>query len=184
MALTYSNPHPLGSPLPDATLTRPEGGGVFLRSLLGPKGLLLAVTCNHCPYAQAVWPRFVRLAEEARAWGVATVAVNPNLHPDYPEDSLDGMREAIRRWAISFPYLADEDQSLARALGAVCTPEFFLYDAGGSLVYHGRLDDNWKEESRVTRQELREAVLALAEGRPIPTDQKPAMGCSIKWVSR
>ncbi len=183
MVLTVSTPHPLGSRLPDHTLTRPEGGEVSLGSLVGPKGLLLAVTCNHCPYAKAVWPRVVRLAGEARAWGVATVAVNPNLNPDYPEDSLDGMREAIRRWGIPFPYLADEDQSLARALGAVCTPEFFLYDAGRALVYHGRLDDHWQDESRVTRQELREAVLALVEGRPVPSDQKPAMGCSIKWVS-
>lgn len=183
MALLYSNPHPLGSPLPDHVLRHPESGDVSLRSLMGTKGLLLAITCNHCPYAKAVWPRFVRLADEVRSWGVGVVAVNPNLHPDYPEDSLDGMREAIQRWQITFPYVADMDQSLARTLGAVCTPEFFLYDACGALVYHGRLDDNWQDEAKVSRQELREAIQALVEGRPIPPDQKPSMGCSIKWVN-
>lgn len=119
---------------------------------------------------------------EVRPLGVATVAVNPNLHPDYPDESLEGMSRAISRWGIDFPYLADADQSLVRVLGAVCTPEFFLYDAQRTLVYHGRLDDHWQDESRVTRQELREAILALVEGRPIPEEQHPSKGCSIKWL--
>jgi len=182
MALMTSSTGALGARLPAHRLVRPEGGFVDLESLAGERGLLLAVTCNHCPYAQAVWPRLVRLAREVRSLGVATVAVNPNLHPDYPDDSLEGMLRAVSRWEIDFPYLADADQSLARALGAVCTPEFFLYGPGGTLVYHGRLDDHWQDEARVTRQDLREAILAMVEGRPVPAEQHPSMGCSIKWL--
>ncbi|MBP7126163.1 thioredoxin family protein [Myxococcota bacterium] len=184
MALTHSSPQPLGSRLPAHRLAHPEGGHVELTSLVGDRGLLLAVTCNHCPYAQAVWPRLVRLAREVRPLGIATVAVNPNLHPDYPDDSLEGMVRAVSRWGIDFPYLADGDQSLARALGAVCTPEFFLYDSRQALVYHGRMDDSWQDEGRVTRLDLRDALLALVEGRPVSPDQHPSMGCSIKWLVR
>ncbi|HOU53422.1 MAG TPA: thioredoxin family protein [Myxococcota bacterium] len=182
MALLESSPSPLGTPLPDHRLVQPEGGTVDLGSLVGDRGLLLAVTCNHCPYARAVWPRLVRLAREFRPRGIPTVAVNPNLHPDYPEDSLEGMVRARETWGIDFPYLADSDQSLARTLGAVCTPEFFLYDARRRLVYHGRLDDSWQDESRVTRQDLREAMEALVDGRPVSAEQFPSMGCSIKWI--
>lgn len=182
MALTWSKKYPLGSSLPRHVLKAPDGRDVPLQGLMGEKGLLLAVTCNHCPYARAVWPRLVRLASEVRDLGVATVAVNPNLNPDYPEDSLEGMEKAIGEFGVKFPYLADTDQSLARLLDAQCTPEFFLYDAGGRLVYHGRLDDHWQDETKVSRQELREAILALVDGRPISEDQVPSMGCSIKWV--
>jgi len=182
MALTYSAAHPANSRMPEAPLTSVDGRTLSLSSLTGAKGTLIAITCNHCPYAQAVWPRVVRLAREIRPMGVATVAVNPNMNPAYPEDSLEGMARAIERWEIDFPYLADTDQSFAKALGALCTPEFFLYDAERVLRYHGRLDDCWQDESRVSRRELYEAVVAMVQGRPIPDDQKPAMGCSIKWV--
>jgi peroxiredoxin len=181
MSLTQSTDHGLGSPLPEATLGDPYGRQYRLASLAGTKGLLIAVTCNHCPYAQAVWPRVIELARRSRALGIATVAVNPNLNPAYPDDSIAGMRAEIDRRGIDFPYLADADQALSRALGAVCTPEFFLYDKGG-LVYHGRLDDNWKEPDKVTHHELRDAIEALATGRPVPADQKPSLGCSIKWL--
>ncbi len=181
MSLMQSSPHGLGSPLPEATLGDPYGRSFRLSSLVGPKGLLIAVTCNHCPYAQAVWPRVIELARRSKTLGIATVAVNPNLNPAYPDDSIDGMKAEIDRRGIDFPYLADAGQSLVRAIGAVCTPEFFLYDGKG-LVYHGRLDDDWKDPGKVSRQDLREAVEALATGRPMPSDQKASLGCSIKWV--
>jgi len=182
MALVESRGRAAGDVLPEATLHDPDGRPVEVASLAGPKGLLVAITCNHCPYAQAVWPRLIDLAEHAKGLGIATVAVNPNLNPAYPDDSPREMKAEIARRGIAFPYLADMDQSFARALSAACTPEFFLYDAGRRLAYHGRLDDDWKDASRVTRHELRDAIEALASGQPIATDPRPSMGCSIKWV--
>jgi len=181
MALTQSTDTGLGSPLPDATLPDPDGRSFRLADLAGPKGTLLAITCNHCPYAQAVWPRVIDLARHASGRGIATVAVNPNLNPAYPDDSPAGMKAEIAARGIDFPYLADADQSLARGIGAVCTPEFFLYDGDRQLVYHGRLDDDWKHPEAVTRHELRDAVDALAVGVPVRSDQCPSLGCSIKW---
>ena len=182
MALLESVPARLGSLLPTFSLA--DADGIVYRSddLSGANGLLVVVTCNHCPYAQAVWPRVVRLARHAREVGIATVAINPNLNPDYPDDSPPAMKEAIARLGIAFPYLVDRDQSVARALDAQCTPEFYLYDRDRRLAYHGRLDDSWKDESKVTRRELQGAIEALATGRPVDADQPPSMGCSIKWL--
>jgi peroxiredoxin len=171
----------LGTPLPGFTLPDPFGKLYSSRSLVGPKGLILAITCNHCPYAQAVWPRLRELAAEAAALGITTVAINPNLHPDYPDDSPEAMQVRIGEWHLDFPYLVDEGQAVARALGAQCTPEFFLYDGRRSLVYHGRFDDNWKVADHVKRHELRDAVRALAAGEPVADEQYAALGCSIKW---
>lgn len=184
MATTQSTELGLGSPLPEAVLTDPWGRPYGLSSLAGPGGLLVAITCNHCPYAQAVWPRLVGLARSSKSLGIPTVAVNPNLNPAYPEDSPEGMKAEIARRGIDFPYLVDPEQALVRALSAVCTPEFFLFDGARRLVYHGRLDDNWKEPAKVTRHELADAISDLAAGRPVSPDQRPSMGCSIKWNER
>lgn len=181
MALLESREVALGSPMPDFALRDPFGALHRPADVAGPRGTLVAITCNHCPYAKAIWPRFVALAPLARASGVGVVAINPNLNPRYPDDAPEAMRAAIGDWHIPFPYLVDEAQDVARAFGAQCTPEFYLYDAGGRLVYHGRFDDNWKEPEKVTREELRLALEALAAGRPIGEPQSPALGCSIKW---
>jgi len=109
------------------------------------------------------------------------VAINPNIHPNYPDDRPEAMLDKIAEWGIPFPYLVDEAQSVAKAYDAQCTPDPYLLDAAGTLYYHGRIDDNWKDETAVTRRELREAIQALVGGRPAPTVQHPAMGCSIKW---
>jgi peroxiredoxin len=182
MALTESKTLAPGSRMPAFSLADPAGRVHDGASLYGPRGLLIAVTCNHCPYAQAIWPRLNRLAADALESGVRTVAINPNLNPAYPDDSPAEMARRIEEWHIPFPYLADEGQHVARALKAVCTPEFFLFDAARRLVYHGRFDDNWRDLNAVTRHELREAIDALVAGRPVPTDQHPALGCSIKWL--
>jgi hypothetical protein len=137
--------------------------------------------CNHCPYAQAVWPRFIRLAAYAKGMRINTVAINPNINPEYPEDSPAEMKKKIKEWAIGFPYLVDETQDVARAFKAQCTPDIYLYNNDRKLVYHGRVDDNWKDESAVTREELKEALNNHAAGIAVSKDQKPAMGCSIKW---
>ncbi|MEZ4600516.1 MAG: thioredoxin family protein [Syntrophotaleaceae bacterium] len=181
MALVHSVDLPLGSTMPEFTLQDPDGKIYRSRDLFGSKGLLVLFTCNHCPYANAQWPRFVRLAEEFAPRGINTVAINANIHPDYPDDAPFRMKDKVAELAISFPYLVDETQQVATAFKAQCTPDPYLFDAEGNLAYHGRLDDNWQDESAVTRQELREAMGALAEGGSFMQNQKPSMGCSIKW---
>lgn len=181
MALLESSDIPLGTAMPVFELPDPSGKRFKGDALYGEKGLLLVVTCNHCPYAMAVWPRLIRLAEEAKALGVNSVAVNPNIHPDYPEDAPAQMAIKIKEWGIPFPYLADDTQAVARALKAECTPDIYLFDRNKRLVYHGRIDDNWKDESKVTKEELKTAIRQLAKDQAISPDQHPSMGCSIKW---
>ena len=181
MALVESLKIQLGTLMPKFELKDPFGRVYESDKLFGKKGLLVAFTCNHCPYAQAVWPRLIRLSEYAKGLGINTVGINPNIHPDYPEDAPDKMKEKIKEWGIGFPYLADDTQKIADTFNAQCTPDLYLYDEAHQLVYHGRLDDNWKDETKVKRQELKEAIENLAFGKPVSSHQYPSMGCSIKW---
>jgi hypothetical protein len=181
MALVGSIHVAHGTKLPQFSLNDPEGDLYNSDEVCGENGLLIVVTCNHCPYALAVWPRVIRIAKAIREKGVNTVAINPNIHPDYPEDSADAMQEKIAEWGIDFPYLVDVDQSVAKALVAQCTPDIYLFDGSGSLYYHGRIDDYWKDESKVTQQELLPAIEAMVAGEPAPAIQHPTIGCSIKW---
>jgi len=183
MALVESTALELGTILPPFQLKDASGKARPYASLFGPQGLLVVFTCNHCPYAIAVWPRLVRLSAKARGLGVACAAVNPNIHPSYPEDSPARMLEKIEEWKIDFPYLVDDTQQSARAWKAQCTPDPYLLDRDGKLVYHGRIDDNWKDETGVKTRDLERAIEALAAGRPIEREQRPSMGCSIKWKS-
>lgn len=144
-------------------------------------GLIVAFMCNHCPYAQAIWPRLIVLSEYAKKRGIMTIAINPNIRPDYPEDQPDQMRIKIKEWEIPFPYLVDEQQDVARLFDAQCTPDIYLLDEGQKLVYHGRLDDNWQNEAKVKHQELKTAIDQYSQGLPVNPEQQPAMGCSIKW---
>lgn len=181
MALVESTDIPLGTKMPPFELKDPYGKICRGDSALGQKGLLVAFTCNHCPYAQAVWPRLISIAKYASGLGINTVGINPNINPDYPEDSPEKMKKKIVEWGIGFPYLADETQDVAKSFKAQCTPDLYLFDKNFKLVYHGRLDDNWQDEKKVTRQELKEAVSNLAGGTPVSGTQHPSMGCSIKW---
>ncbi|MBI4357858.1 MAG: thioredoxin family protein [Candidatus Omnitrophica bacterium] len=181
MALVESITIPLGLKMPAFELKDPSGKIYQSDTVYGSKGLLVAFTCNHCPYAQAVWPRLIQLAQEAQKLGVNTVGINPNIHPGYPDDAPDRMKEKIKEWRISFPYLVDETQEVAREFRAQCTPDLYLFDSSHQLVYHGRVDDNWKEPSQVKKRELKEAIQNLASGKPISERQLPSMGCSIKW---
>lgn len=172
---------PIGTQMPQFRLSDPFGTTVDSRDFQGTKGVLVAFLCNHCPYAQAVWPRFIRLGQYALERGIAVVAINPNINPDYPDDAPEEMAKRIKDWKIPFPYLVDDTQDVARAFQAQCTPDVYLFDAQHRLVYHGRIDDNWKDESAVTRHELKAALDALLAGAPIDPVQYPSMGCSIKW---
>ncbi len=181
MSLLESIYIPLGTEMPGFKLRDPFGKVVEGGSFYGNQGLLIGFFCNHCPYALAVWPRFIELAKYAKTLQINTLAINSNIHPDYPQDAPDQMIEKIKEWGIDFPYLVDETQETAKAFRAQCTPDIFLFDQDKRLVYHGRIDDNWQNPEKVTRQELREAIANQATGQPQATDQKPCMGCSIKW---
>jgi peroxiredoxin len=181
MVLMESIKIPLGTKMPGFQLNDPFGRSFDSEHLYGEKGLLVFITCNHCPYAKAVWPRQIRLAKLARGLGINAVGINPNIHPDYPEDAPEWMIKKIDEIGIDFPYLVDETQETAKAFKAQCTPDIYLFDKEHRLVYHGRIDDNWKDATKVTKEELKEAIENLAKDIPISRIQYPSMGCSIKW---
>jgi len=184
MALVASIHVDPGWQLPDLSVSDLQGKQVKLRDQMGEKGLLVAFTCNHCPYAIAVWPRLVRHAGTLRKMGINTIAVNANIHPHFPEDSVPAMQEKIIEWGVDFPYLADSTQEAAKAFEAQCTPDLYLFSGEGKLYYHGRIDDYWKDEAKVTRQELLAAADLLVAGENAPQPQHPTIGCSIKWLDK
>ncbi len=153
-----------------------------LADIRGPKGTLVMFICNHCPYVKAVVDRLVRDVGALQALGIGAAAIMSNDAVAYPEDSVDNMRAFAARHGFTFPYLVDETQDVARAYGAVCTPDFFGYDAGLGLQYRGRLDASRKEAGPAdARRELFEAMRRVAETGRGPAEQIPSMGCSIKW---
>ena len=143
----------------------------------GARALLVMFICNHCPYVIAVEDRLVALGRTFGQQSVKIVAISSNDPEQKPADSFENMQKK----AYPFPYLHDESQAVAKAFGAVCTPDFFLYDESLKLVYRGRLDDSWKDASLVKSEELKAAIEALLEGREVTREQRPSMGCSIKW---
>jgi len=162
----------------DFSLPGADGKTYSLADFADAKVLLVIFMCNHCPYVLAVLERLNRLSAEFKDKGVVFVGINSNDSSDYPEDSFEKMKEL----KIDFPYLHDESQEVATKYHAVCTPDIFVYDESRQLKYHGRIDDNWKEESEVEKQELKEALEKILNGEEIPREeQNPAMGCSIKW---
>lgn len=181
MALLESLDIPLQSPFIPFSLKDTKGALIEGNKLFGSHGLLVVFTCNHCPYAIAVWSRLIHLAQEIKTWGIETVAINPNIHPDYPEDNPSEMAKKINEWGIPFPYLIDDSQEIAKKYQAQCTPDLYLFDDHKTLFYHGRIDDNWKDETKVTKQELKAACAALRDAKPFGDKQMPSMGCSIKW---
>jgi peroxiredoxin len=184
MASLESLDIPIGTEMPKFTLKDPDGVIQVSDYAFGKKGLLVFFTCNHCPYAKAVWPRMIRLGKYAIGKGINVVAINPNINPKYPDDAPPEMQKKIKEWGIPFPYLIDETQKVARAFDAQCTPDIYLYNSEKKLVYHGRVDDNWQDESKVTKEELKDAITDLSDGKPGATKQFPSMGCSIKWVEQ
>ncbi len=181
MALLESVKLPLGMQMPEFELRDPSGKAYNGNHLYGERGLLVVFTCNHCPYAQAVWPRLVQIGNYVKGLRMGMVAINPNIHPDYPDDSPAKMQEKIAQLGIPFPYLVDDSQTVAKSFKAQCTPDVYLFDKDKKLVYHGRIDDNWKDADMVTREELKEAINNTAAGIPVDKKQYPSMGCSIKW---
>ena len=167
---------------PAFRLPATDGKTYTLDDLKGPNGTLVMFICNHCPYVQAVLDRIVRDAADLAALGVATVAISSNDAATYPEDSFPRMKEVAAEHAFPFPYLYDESQDVARAYGAVCTPDFFGFNRDLELQYRGRLDASGRNPAPPgARRELFEAMKAVAETGRGPAEQVPSMGCSIKW---
>jgi peroxiredoxin len=174
-------PPELGAPCPGFQLPAVDGKTYARDDFAAAPVLCVMFICNHCPYVKAVEDRIIRLARDFAGRGVQVVAVCSNDAESYPDDAFDKLRERWRDKGYGFPYLHDEAQDLARAFGAVCTPDIFVYDRSRKLAYRGRIDDSWKDESKVTRHELAEALEALVTGGAPSPQQRPSMGCSIKW---
>jgi hypothetical protein len=140
--------------------------------------------CNHCPYVKAIEDRLITLAREIKSFGGQVVGICSNDGVNYPEDSFANLKKRWTEKSYGFPYLHDETQSVAKSFGAVCTPDFFVFNKDRKLRYRGRLDDSWKEPQKVTRQELLLATKSIAQTGElsISFDQTPSMGCSIKWL--
>lgn len=143
--------------------------------------LLIIVTCNHCPYSRAYWNRLHKLAKRYEEDNLAMVAINPNDASKYPEDSFENMVKLAKEIELPFLYLYDEDQSVSKKLGAIKTPEVFLFNRKRELVYKGAIDDNWENKSLVTRVYLEDALEYCLDGIDIDFPEVPAVGCSIKW---
>lgn len=153
-----------------------------LASARGPNGLLVMFICNHCPYVRAVVERIVRDARELAPLGIGAIAIMSNDPAEYPEDSWDNMIAVARRYDFPFPYVLDETQEVAKAYGAVCTPDFFGFNAALELQYRGRLDESRKETAPAgARRDLFAAMQQVARSGQGPREQIPGIGCSIKW---
>ena len=166
---------------PDFRLPATDGKTYSLSDVRGEKGTVIVFICNHCPYVKAVTARLVRDAKDLHEIGVSLVAISSNDAQEYPEDSFDNMKDFAIRHGFVFPYLYDESQAVARAYGAVCTPDFFGLNAKDELQYRGRLDASGKQAVPNSRRELYEAMQAVARTGQGPQEQTPSMGCSIKW---
>ena len=168
----------------DFDLPGTDGKRHTLASARGPKGLLVMFICNHCPYVKAVLPRILRDARELKGLGIGCIAISSNDPTDYPEDSWDNMVKLAREKEFPFPYVFDESQAVARAYGAVCTPDFFGFNAELQLQYRGRLDASNKETAPAdAKRELFEAMKQVAATGQGPREQIASIGCSIKWKS-
>ncbi len=172
-------------PLVDFSLPGVDGEIWTPEKARGENGLLVMFICNHCPYVKAIRDRIVRDTAELMEYGVNTVAIMSNDPSEYEEDSFDNMKRVAEQFGFPFPYLLDESQQVARAYGAVCTPDFFGYNAELKLQYRGRLDASRKEAAAPdVKRDLFDAMKQVAETGKGPADQIPSMGCSIKWKSQ
>ena len=183
MARTPSTMQELGTPAPDFNLLEPlTGERRSLADFRDAPALLVVFMCNHCPYVIHIRDALAKFAREYQPRGLAMVGINANDVDNYPADSPEKMVEEIKTAGYTFPYLYDEDQSVAKAYHAACTPDFFLYDADRKLFYRGQFDDSRpRNDLPVTGRDLAAAVEAVLAGKPAPAEQIPSLGCNIKW---
>ena len=174
---------PLGTEAPPFTLRDVvTGRGYSLDSVAGTAGFLVMFLCRHCPYVQHVEEEIARIGRDYKDSGLGMIAVSSNDPAAYPDDAPERLKEMAQSLGLTFPLCFDETQDVAKAYKAACTPDFYLFDAGRRLVYRGQLDDSRPGNKKpVTGRDLRAAIDALLAGTPIGQDQKPSIGCSIKW---
>lgn len=171
----------LGTPAPDFRLPDLDGKAIALEDFRDARGLVVAFICNHCPYVKHIRGEFARFARESQSRGIGVVAINSNDTQTYPQDGPKGMAEEARSAGYTFPYLFDETQQVARAFKAACTPDLYLFDQQRRLVYRGQFDDSRPGKGNASGADLRAACDALLDGVPISQQQKPSIGCNIKW---
>lgn len=182
MALTFTPFPDLGNDCPDFTLPATDGKTYALKDFPRGQPLVVMFICNHCPYVQAIEDRLITLGHDLKKQNVPVIAICSNDDKSHPEDSFENLKKRAEEKSYPFPYLHDKTQTVAHRFGAVCTPDFFVYDKNHQLAYRGRLDDSWKDPQKVTRRELFEAVQTLLLDAKVSDEQTASMGCSIKWV--
>jgi len=183
MARTPSNMIPLGTKAPDFSLLDVVSGETkSLSELKSDRATVIMFICNHCPFVKHVLDGILQLANDYIPRGVSFIAINANDYEAYPDDSPDNMKKLAQEKSFPFVYLVDTTQEVARAYEAACTPDFYVFDGGLSLVYRGQLDDARPgNEVPVTGKDIRAALDALLSGQPVSDQQKPSIGCNIKW---
>jgi peroxiredoxin len=182
MAATASTMLPLGTEAPAFSLPDTKGKLVSAKDLKDAPALLVVFMCNHCPFVKHILDGLVGLIKDYQAKGVAAVGISSNDVADYPDDRPELMAKLAKQKGFTFPYLYDETQDVAKAYHAACTPDFFLFDKQRKLVYRGQMDDSRPGNGTpVTGRDLRAALDATLEGKPVPAQQKPSIGCNIKW---
>lgn len=184
MAYTESNMLPLGTPAPAFSLPDTVSGRIVnLHEVLSDKATVIMFLCNHCPYVLYVNAEIVRLAREYQTKGVSFVGISSNDAEAYPDDGPEKMREKAQEVGYTFPYLYDQNQAVARAYDAACTPDFYVFDSAGRLAYRGQLDSSRPKRNEVPSDgaDLRAALDAVLDGRPANALQRPSGGCNIKW---
>lgn len=183
MALTFTPFPELGNSCPDFTLPAVDGKTYSLKDFPQGSPLVVMFICNHCPYVQAIEDRLIQLGHDLKKQNVPVIAICSNDEESHNrEDSFENLQKRAQEKGYSFVYLHDKAQTVAREFGAVCTPDYFVYDKNHKLAYRGRLDDSWKDASTVTKRELFDAVQILLKNEKVSDDQTASMGCSIKWV--
>jgi peroxiredoxin len=168
------------APKADVKMASADGRNLSIADVRGPKGTLVVFTCNHCPWAKAWQSRIVDLGNTYAKRGVGVILVNSNDPDAFPEDAFEVMQERAKELKMAVPYVVDATSDVARAFGATRTPEAFLFDGKGKLIYHGAIDDNAKAPEKVTARWLRDALAAAVGGKPVALQETKALGCSIK----
>ena len=181
MALVSTPADELGAFCPDFTLPATNGKKYSMADFARGNPFVIMFICNHCPYVKAIEDRLITLGKELKLLNVSVAAICSNDAKNYPEDSFEALKKRADEKKYPFPYLYDESQAVAKLFGAVCTPDFFVYNKTSHLAYRGRLDDSWKDAAKVSRRELFQAVDQLLKSDEFPKGQTPSMGCSIKW---
>ena len=184
MVMTKSEMLPLGTPAPGFRLPDAHGREFSLDDRPGAKAYLVVFMCNHCPYVKHLRDALAELGRECESKGVVMVGINANDADRYPDDSPERMKEEARTYGYGFPYLIDDTQEVAKAYRAACTPDFYLFDAERKLAYRGQFDNSRpSNDEPITGEDLRAAIEAVLAGGKPNEDQRPSIGCNIKWKS-